>query len=457
VGALRPNRLLAIFVCLATLATLALLAAPAAAAPFDLGGHDWEGCGDFVELARKEAGARVVATSRLTLSSLKREDGIILIHPERSLDVESLARFMRAGGRIVMLDDFGTGDELLAHFALERVPLPQHPAESLRNNREFAIAEPASGHPVVAEVSRVVTNHATRLHHPDLSPVLRVRATAGELDVLLAVAGAVGQGRMLAIGDGSILINSMLTYPGNAALARGIVKYVGDDDTWGKRGGTIYVVSGDFEQIGTFGDTTLASEIWNERLRDARDVLQRMHHEGVTPNVAYVLAVGVGLGIVLWIGSRAGRTHRAVLPRFVRPVPVAAQGGLAGHAAVVAAPKTSRVLAMIELKNALEEAICTLLQEPTVPAPEALLAVLSERQLLDSQGLRTLKQLLLRLSVIETMVLSQRAAAMRSVPDREVLATASTVKRIVAEVRERLAANAPSRVHASEEVTKVAS
>jgi hypothetical protein len=173
--------------------------------------------------------------------------------------------------------------------------------------------------------------------------------------------------------------------------------------------------------------------------------------------LSYFLAVLVGLGVVLWIGSRAGRTHRPVLPRFVRGAPIVAQGGLAGHASVVAAPKTSRVLAMIELKNALEEAIGTVLgAAPGAAAAarerdgrdgagpqEALLAQLSERQLLDAQGLRTLKQVLLRLSTIETMVLSQRAAAMRSVPDREVLATAGVVQRLVAQVRERAASARP--------------
>jgi hypothetical protein len=421
---------------------LACLATDARAVPFDLTGKDWEGCSDFIDLARREAPNRVVATSRLVLSALKKEDGLILIHPERSLDVESLARFMRAGGRVVLLDDFGSGDELLQHFGLERVPLPAHPAEMLRQNPAFALAEPASGHPVVVDVGRVVTNHATGLRHPDLSPVLRVRSQNGA-DVLLAVAGAVSQGRMLAIGDGSILINAMLQYPGNAALARGIVRYVGDDDTWGKRGGQIYIVSGEFEQVGAFGETSWASEVWNEKLRDARDALHHMRDGGMSSGLCYLLAVIAGLGVVLWIGSRAGRTHRPVLPRFVRGSPVLSQGGLAGHAAVLAAPKTSRVLAMIELKNALEETIGTLLGNSNAavqaPTQEALLAQLSERQLLDAQGLRTLKQLLLRLSTIETMVLSQRAAAMRSVPDREVLTTAAAVQRIVAQVREKVA------------------
>src|SRR5262249_35410191 len=153
--------------------------------------------------------------------------------PNASLDAESLARFMHDGGRVVLVDDFGSGDELLAHFGIERVPLPANPTLMLRHNPAFPIAEPASEHSVVWGVNRVVLNHASGLRHPELSPVLKVR---GDEDVLVAVAGAVGQGRLLAIGDGSVFMNSMLRFPGNRALAAGVVRYAVEDDASGRRG-----------------------------------------------------------------------------------------------------------------------------------------------------------------------------------------------------------------------------
>jgi len=42
------------------------------------------------------------------------------------------------------VDDFGSGDELLRHFQIERVALPAHPALELRHNPALAIAEPAA-------------------------------------------------------------------------------------------------------------------------------------------------------------------------------------------------------------------------------------------------------------------------------------------------------------------------
>jgi hypothetical protein len=394
---------------------------------------------EFVALAKAELGAsRVVPTGQLEMRDLKREDSIIILHPEKTLDVESYARFMRAGGRVVLLDDYGTGDALLAHFSLERVPVPRHPAEALRNNPSFAIAEPASAHPVAVDVVKVVTNHATGLRHPDLSPVLKIRGMS-EPDVLVAVAGAVGQGRLLVVGDPSTVMNSMLRYPGNKALARGIVKYAADDDTWGKRSsGKVYIVTGAFTQKGAFADESMLGDDWNERLRNLEDALAQIRSSGFSPTLSYILAVLVGLGIVLWVGSRAARTHRPITPRFTRQVPLVAQGGVAGHAAVIGASHTSRVLAMLELKAALEDDLCALLGLDRMPGHEALLAQLSTRALIDTEGLRTLKRLLLRLSSVETMVLSQRhqqqgaaSPAMQPIRDREVLQVARSIKKIL--------------------------
>src|SRR5262249_51836678 len=161
--------------------------------------------------------------STLDLRQLRREDGVVLVHPERVIDADELMAYMRAGGRLVLLDDYGTGDALLARFGIRRVPLPSRPAEMLRGNPALAIAEPASVHPAVRHASRVVVNHGTGLAHPALSPVLVVRGES-EPDVLFAVAGAVGQGRLLAVGDASVAINGMMRYPGNRALAVALVR-----------------------------------------------------------------------------------------------------------------------------------------------------------------------------------------------------------------------------------------
>ncbi len=415
----------------------------AGAAPFDLAGSDWEGCAELLRLARAELGAeRVIAASRVDFRELRPEDGLVLLYPEQTLDVDELSKFMRAGGRVVLLDDFGRGDSLLRHFGIQRVPSPRRPAESLRQNPQLALAEPASAHPVVVDVSRVVTNHPTGLTHPQLSPVLHIRAAQGDPPVDVAVAGAVGQGRLLAVGDPSIVMNSMLRYAGNKAFARGLVRYAVDHDAWGNRGGKIYVAAGQFEQKGSFGGgedwlASLASQ-----LRAFKDGLEALRTGGMSAMVAYALAVALGLALVVWVGSRAGRLHKPTMPRFVRGVPAVAHGGVAGHAAVIAAPQTSRVLAVLELKSALEEQLTTLLGLARVPSHAELLSVVGQRGFLDAEGVHTLRRLLLRMSNVETMVVYQRnGGVVQSIRDAEVVSIANETRRVL----DAVLANADSR------------
>jgi hypothetical protein len=409
----------------------------AAASPFDLTGTDWEGCAELVRMARAELGAaRVVVTKQIDFHELRPGDGLLLLFPERSPDVDELSRFMRAGGRVVMLDDFGHGDSVLRHFGMERVPSPRRPAAFLRHNPQLALAEPASAHPVVSDVSRVVTNHPTGLSHPDLSPVLKIRGN-GEPDVVVAVAGAVGQGRLLAVGDPSMVMNSMLRYAGNKAFARGLVRYAVDQYAvdQGKHGGRLFIAAGGYEQRGTFGDESSA---FADGARALREALEAARHDGLPTSVAYALACALGLALVVWVGARAGRLHKPITPRFVRKTPTVAQGGVAGHAAVLGAPQTSRVLAVLELKSALEEQLTARLGLPRPPGQTELLAEVSRRGLLDAEGVVVLRRVLLRMSNVETMVVFQRTGGtVQPIRDTEVVAMARTVKELLAAAEAR--------------------
>ncbi len=440
----------AILALLACLACLCALPHIARAGPFDLTGTDWEGCTDFVQLAEAELGpSRVSIVSKIEMRQLKREDALILIHPTRALDTDALSSFMRHGGRVILLDDYGTGDTLLRHFGIERVAAPAHPNEELRNNPAFAIAEPASNHPVVKDVTRVVTNHPTGLRHAELSPVLKIRSKDGD-DVLLALAGAVGQGRFLAVGDASIVIDDMLRYPGNRALARALVHYATDDDNWGKRGGNVFIAANDFEMRGRFGENASIWDDIDDAKREALDSIEQVRRSGMPAGASYVFAVVLGLAVVIWVGSRAGKPHRPITPRFLRGTPLAVQGGIAGHAAVIGAPGTSRILALLELKSALEEGMCAVLGLDYPPGTDALVAKLVAGRLLPDEDVHAIKELLLRLSNVETAALSRQNAqnegasrvAVGKIRDREVLAVAKTVGRLLAKARASAKANA---------------
>src|SRR5262249_1344316 len=160
-----------------------------------------------------------------------------------------------------ILDDYGEGEETLKRFHIYRTPPPSRPRQALRNKPALAIAEPVTDvvaghntgpHPVVAHVAQLVTNHPTGLRHPQLSPVLRIRAV-GEPDVIVAVAGQVGKGRLFAMSDPSAAINQMLRYPGNRAFVAGLMRYLVDDDGAFKRQGRVFIVANRFADEGSFG------------------------------------------------------------------------------------------------------------------------------------------------------------------------------------------------------------
>ena len=420
------------------LALVLFSARRATAGPLDLSGHDWEGCYDFLQLAQAELGSRAYPTSSVDLGELTPDDALILIHPEHTLDVSSLGAFMRAGGRVVLLDDFGRGDALLRYFGIQRVSLPVRPAEALRHNPELAIAEPAAPHPMTSGVGRVVLNHATGLTKPDLSPVLVVRGQ-GEPDVLVALSGVVQKGRFFAVGDASIFMNSMLRYPGNKALAKNLLAYAANAEAPERKEGKVFLLSGAFDLRGSFGDSRSGGTEW---LKSVRDGLASVQHDGMPPFLAYFLTVCLGLGLVLWTGSRAGKIHAATSPRYTRAIPVAAQGGVAGHAAVVGSERATRALALLELKSALEEDLTVLLGLERVPAADVLVAHAVGSKLLDADAARSLRQLLLRMAKIETMMLSPHNDGLRRIRDREVLVTAGTVKRLLAMARRNASAHA---------------
>lgn len=405
----------------------------ALAEPFALVGSDWEGCSELVRLARSEVGqSHVVVTDKLDLSLLAPEDAVLMLHPEKSVEAVELAKFMHAGGRVLLLDDFGKGDGLLKHFGMERVPLPQSPAEMLRRNPQLALAEPASPHPVVADVQRVVTNHATGIKHPDLSPVLKVRSSdPREADVPVGVAGAVGKGRLLILSDPSMVMNSMLRYAGNKALAKGIVHYALDDDTWGTRNGRLFIVSGAFTAQGHFGKEE--SEL-DAALAAVRELMESIRTQGMPPAMLFTLAVGAGLSVVVWVAKRAAKVHKAQSPRFTRKTPKVAHGGVAGHTAVVASPQASRLLAMLELKHALEEDLCAALGLDVLPPQAELAEAMASRRLLDAHGMLALRQLLLKMATVETLVLSRKGSPPPAYKDRDLVEAATEVKRIVQEV-----------------------
>ncbi len=406
---------------------------------FDLDDTTWQGCSLFIELASSILGSeRVVVKQHLDWENLRPEDGLMLIHPAEPINPDDLSAFLRAGGRVAVMDDFGASSEILGRYHIERTQPPRMPARSLRNNPALAIAEPvadlATGrslgvHPVVANVTQVVTNHPSAFLHPNLTAVLQIRGR-GEPDATIAVAGQVGRGRLLAVSDPSIIINQMLRFPGNRELGLGIVRYLIDDDVWGQRAGRLYIVTNNFGERGAFGRDPTASRTMAAWARSLAGWIKQ-GHEGLPRNVAMVVGALAALATLAWLAASAARGYRGSPPRFARPVPLVAQGGWAGRAAVLAAPSTHRALAMLELKSAFEEAMAARFSLDVPVAAEALMEAAQRSGHYNASELQTMKRLLFTLAMIETSVVAGTPSKLR---DKDIRHLEASVAQILARI-----------------------
>lgn len=405
-------------VVLASLLMVTSLALPSRAESFAFEDTSWEGTSELVRLARQRLGPdRVVVVGALDWERLSADDGVLVLHPARDVDYVEASAFLRAGGRLAILDDFGHAGPLFERFRIHRVDAPRHPAESIRNNPHLAVAKPSvqvvagqeqGRHPIVASVGRLVTNHPTGLTHPNLTPVLTIPAI-DEPDVTLAVTGIIAEkGRLLAMGDPSAVINLMLRYPGNRAFAEGLVDYLVEDDAWGERGGKLYLLANDFPQQGSFnGEGSLAKELANQ-LDALEERLMGMHEGGIPSPVALVLAALVALGAVAWTLTTSARPYRRAVPRYARPTHVIAQGGAAGRVALLAAPTTHRALALLELKSALEEGAALRLGLPATAGEVEILYEIDRQEALPQQSSVLLRSLLADLRQAEAAVVAAK-------------------------------------------------
>lgn len=241
------------FAFAAPLALLLALAGPARADDdFDPEGHEWNGLSELVQIA-KRLGVHVTTPARLDVGTLDERDAVLLVYPTREPTVEGLTGFMRAGGRVALADDFGEGRGLLAAYHIDRIAPSAPGAMRLRGNDNLLVARPLGGHPLVSGVPALVTNHPMVVAHSGLPAVF---ALAGDRDAVV-LAGAVGDGgqagagdgRLIAIGDPSALINNMLQFRGNRRFAENLVRYLAVG-----RSGKLVLVTRDAAVVGVFGD-----------------------------------------------------------------------------------------------------------------------------------------------------------------------------------------------------------
>jgi hypothetical protein len=305
--------------------------------------QSWNGLSQLVALAR-EAGIDVQVGSRIDLAAVKPGDGVLLVYPRSPPPRADLTAFMLDGGRLAVADDFGAGDGLLEAFRIERAaPSQVREERRLRGNRNVLVTRPRVSHVLVEGVSAVVVNHAQTLSHDQLDAILALDEQGGAV----VLGGAVGKGRLVALGDPSALINNMLEFDGNRAFALNLVRYLARD-------GRLWLAT---------PDTVLASRYPGLRASDPLGGLRTMLSklgEVRLPKAALQLCSAVIALLLIGAGVSA-------LPRrgtYVRAVSLPAAetvAGLAGRVRYFARGRRNLIgpllVYKLELEHALVEAL----------------------------------------------------------------------------------------------------
>lgn len=409
-------------VCLTT-----LQGGAAWATSFEFQRPQWDGLTELLEQAREQLGRdRVVLDAQLDWSRLQPQDALLIVHPTRPLRFAEASAFMSAGGRMALLDDFGAGDELLRRFHIRRVSAPSTSIGDHQGNPNLKIARPhvSQGpegsrltHPIVEQIDHVVTNHPAALapeENIELTAVLKFPTREPEAD-LFAVIGVIGDaqacglsgdgpprpgarcGRLFAMSDPSVFIDLMMHFDGNRQLAQGLIRYLTEDDTWGPRAGKLYILSNDFHQTGHFGGSSDVRRTLESSMHDLRAWARELAREGLPKRLTLALAAMTAAACALWAWRSSGRLYRRRTPHYARAVPLVAQGGVAGRAAVLMAPTTQRELVVVELVSAAQESLRSRLGLPPHASSQEILQRARESRALDASALQRLKAVMARL------------------------------------------------------------
>jgi hypothetical protein len=379
----------------------------------------------------------VVLGARLDWSQLTPADAVLLFHPGTRVEFTEASSFLTAGGRLAMIDDFGKGDELLRRFHIRRDFAPK-PLEMLNDNPSLAVVRPhvhhspdglSLRHPIVKQVQQVITNHPAALstdNHVELTSVLTLEDSKNKQHLFAAI-GVIGDGaacglspgiparrnatcgRLFAMGDPSVFINLMMAFDGNRELARGLVRYLVEGDSWGQREGKLYILANEFTQTGQFAGEPGLDRKLESALDDLQQLLDQVRQEGLPGTLTTLSAALLALAVAAWAYRSSGKLYDRRSPRYVAETPLVAQGGAAGRAAVLASPSTDNALIVLELKSATEETLRYALRLPPHSGPGAILASLAQTGAIDTRAQAILSGLFAQMAAAEKAIVGSES------------------------------------------------
>jgi hypothetical protein len=169
---------------------------------------------------------------------------LVPYEPFSAFELSELKSYALNGGTLVVLDDYGYGNQVLSGVGLSMrfsgVPMLD-PLFDYKNEWLPKITDFASS-PLTANVSSLVLNHATCLNDTSGAKVVAFSSSFSFLDIKgsgtwvssdpigpfpYAAYEKVGQGYVVAVADPSIMINSMIGMGDNLQFIDNIVRLIG--------------------------------------------------------------------------------------------------------------------------------------------------------------------------------------------------------------------------------------
>ncbi len=193
----------------------------------------WNGLSELFALARGD-GRAIEVGSAIDWDHLGPQDILLLMYPRSDVDPRALRDFVRSGGRLILADDFGRGGPLFAALDIEqrdfstlktapRLWNPDHPnlpiAQVVTRDGELAAG-------LTEGIDEIVTNYPTVLTSTRHPVIYGFSPTEG-----VVIAGNLGKGKFVALGDPSLLINVMLGFDGNFHFATQLMRTMAPDQT----------------------------------------------------------------------------------------------------------------------------------------------------------------------------------------------------------------------------------
>ncbi len=202
-----------------------------------------------------------------------------------------------------------------------------------------------------------------------------------------------------------------------------------DDDGAMHRQGRLFIVANRFSEEGSFGGQGGLRKDVEASLKSVSSFFADARRDGFPAWTHLAFAVGAALGLAAWVARAAAKPYKSPLPRYARPTPMVAQGGVAGRFAVLAAPSSSRGLALLELKSALYEGLADKLALGADPGPEVLARKVHEAGLLDERAYSAFKEVLRMMQHVESAIVAGRPVR---VPQRELARAFQVVRGVLA-------------------------